>query len=116
MQAIQTSLLAVLVGLLLYKYRTTVPQVWREKVTRMFWHYCWGCFSAGMNGASMTIKGSFGVAAGASLSPQQVQPLNLTILLSMFLGSFALNAVDWFTKNPLPTDLGTTPPFTPPTP
>jgi hypothetical protein len=111
MQAIQTSLLAVLIGLMMYKYRQTVPQAWREKLTRMWWHYCWGCFSAGMNGAATTIKGSFGVAAGASLSPQQVQPLNLTILLSMFLGSFALNAVDWFAKNPLPTNLTETTPI-----
>lgn len=113
MQAtIQLSLFALLLGLIAYRLRDAVKPATRERLQQMWWHYCWGCFSAGMNGAVVGVKGTLGVAAGAAFNPQQIQAPNPTIGLYVFSTAFVLNALDWFSKNPLPTELiGTKSPF-----
>ena len=106
MQAtITLSLFGLLLGLIGYRLRSAIsPALW-AKLSRMFWHYSWGSFSSGINGAVLAVKGTLGVAAGAAFNPQSIQAPNADMALYLFGVAFALNGLDWFSKNPLPTDL-----------
>jgi hypothetical protein len=105
----QTGLTLSLIGVILawigYRQRDTIKPEVREKLSRLFWHYCWGAFSNGTNGANVSLKAFVGVAVGASASAQTVQTPNADMVLYIFGTAFALNALDWFIKNPLPTNL-----------
>lgn len=107
----------MLVALLTYRFREVVSVSTRQKLMRMWFHYQWGMFTAGLNGAALAVKGTLGVAAGAAFSPQQIQSPNPSMCLYVFGVAFALNALDWFGKNPLPTKLDeTAAPFQPASP
>ncbi len=109
MQAgITLSLFGMLIGLLTYRFREVVPPATRAKLMRMFFHYQWGMFTSGLNGAVLAVKGTLGVAAGAAFNPEQIQAPNPTLGLYVFGVAFLLNALDWFSKNPLPTKLDET--------
>ncbi len=104
-------LVVALLALIAYSQRSMVTPTMRVKLADMSFHYQWGMFSSGVNGAALAIKGTLGVAAGAAFNPQQVQAPNPTIIVYLFGVAFALAALDWLTKNPLPTTFST-PPFT----
>lgn len=109
---ITLSLVGLLAGLLTYRFRGVVSETTRDKLMRMWFHYQWGMFTSGLNGAALAVKGTLGVAAGAAFNPQQIQAPNPAMCLYVFCVAFALNALDWFGKNPLPTKIDdTTPPF-----
>lgn len=106
MQAgITLSLIGALFALIGYRQRAAISPALREKLARMWWHYCWGCFSSGINGATLAVKGTLGVATGAAFNPQAIQAPNPDMALYLFAVAFALSGLDWFTKNPLPTNL-----------
>lgn len=93
-----------------YRQRKMITPEMRAKLSDMSFHYQWGMFSSGVNGAALAVKGTLGVAAGAAFNPQQVQAPNPTIIVYLFGVAFVLNAIDWLTKNPLPTSFSA-PPF-----
>jgi energy-converting hydrogenase Eha subunit E len=102
---ITLSLIGALFALIGFRQRDAIKPELRAKLSRMWWHYCWGVFSAGLNGAVLAIKGTLGVAAGAAFNPQTIQAPNVDMAFYLFGVAFALNGLDWFTKNPLPTNL-----------
>lgn len=111
--AIQLSLLGSLVALLGYRLRDTVRPEMRARLASMFWHYMWGMFASGLNGAATALLGVVGISVGAGFDPQTVQAPNGQMPAYIFGVTFALKALEYFTRNPLPVtiDGASTPPF-----
>lgn len=109
-ETVTTPLIVALFLLIAYRQHQGLAEEMRAKLRGMGFHYYWGMFSSGVNGAALAIKGTLGVAAGAAFNPQQVQAPNPTIIIYLFGVAFVLNAIDWLTKNPLPTTFSM-PPF-----
>lgn len=99
-----------LCALIAYRQHKALTPEMRVKLEGMGFFYYWGMFSSGSNGAALAVKATLGVAAGAAFNPQQVQAPNPVMIVYIFGSAFALNALDWLTKNPLPTTFST-PPF-----
>ncbi len=110
--AIQISLLAALVALVGYRLRSGIKPETAARLTGMFWHYAWGMFASGLNGAATALLGVVGISVGAGFDPQTVQAPNSHMPAYIFWVTFALKALEYFTRNPLPISLeGTSPPF-----
>lgn len=103
-------LVIALLALIFYRQREMITPEIRARLSDMSFHYQWGMFSSGINGAALAVKATLGVSAGAAFNPQQVQAPNATIIVYLFGVAFVLNAIDWLTKNPLPTTFSM-PPF-----
>lgn len=105
MNALIGCLLITLVGLLAYRFRSLEAST-RSQMNDLFYHTMWGCFTSGLNGAVLTVRGTLAMSTGAAFDPQAIQAPNPEIVVYFFLVGFVISVLDYMVKNPLPTRLG----------
>lgn len=99
-------LVVILFGLVAYRLRDTVKPEIKVKLISMFWHYAWGCFASGLNGSAVALLSFVGISVGAGQNPQAIQSPNPAMLSYVFGTTLLLKSLEYFTRNPLPLELG----------